>query len=215
MGQERIDKKLQAMDDGIHGVNNNPEIAGMMSNFGYTPEKMKEGEELFEKAKGGVAGHAGSYSDQYVATSEYNKKFSTVYALYMVTLKVVRVAYKGQAEKLVRFNATGRRRRSLAGWLSDAGVLYTNLLNDPESLTLMGKFNYTTARLQEEHEMLKEVQAYHSQQLSKMGVAQQSTVDRDAAYDKACDWYSDFRGIARIALYEKPQLLEALGIVAK
>jgi hypothetical protein len=60
---------------------------------------------------------------------------------------------------------------------------------------------------------VNEVENLHSKQLSEKGEAQQSTIERDKAFDELCKWYSSFRAIARIALYEKPQLLEALGIV--
>jgi len=39
------------------------------------------------------------------------------------------------------------------------------------------------------------------------------TIDRDSALDNMNDWMSDFKAIARIALEEKPKLLENLSIV--
>ena len=63
--------------------------------------------------------------------------------------------------------------------------------------------------------VLKDIEELHSNQLEKKGEAQQSTLERDKAFDDLTNWYSDFRAIARIALYEKPQLIEALGIVKK
>jgi hypothetical protein len=88
-------------------------------------------------------------------------------------------------------------------------------LNSPEALEVMGRYGYTLEKLNSEFQDVSEVERLHSKQLSEMGTAQQSTVERDEAFDSLCKWYSKFRAIARIALYDKPQLLEALGIVKK
>jgi hypothetical protein len=87
--------------------------------------------------------------------------------------------------------------------------------NNPEIQERMSRYGYTPERLQEEQQQVEEVARLHSQQLEETAGAQQSTQDRDQAFDELCDWYSDFRAIARVALYDKPQLLEALGIVKK
>ncbi len=42
------------------------------------------------------------------------------------------------------------------------------------------------------------------------GEAQKATLERDAALDQIEDWLSDFTAIARVAIEEKPQLLESL-----
>jgi hypothetical protein len=79
----------------------------------------------------------------------------------------------------------------------------------------MLKYGYTAERLQQERKNVEEIFALYSKRLNESGAAQQSTVDRDKLLDELCDWYSDFRAIARIALYDKPQLLEGLGIIKK
>jgi hypothetical protein len=158
-----------------------------------------------------VEGHG----EQVVATGKREKLRKMTYAAYMVTMKVARVALVGQPEQLLKFNATGKRNKSLSGWLRDARVFYTNLLNSPEALAEITKFGYTVEKLEKELELVNEVENLHSQQLKEKGEAQQLTLDRDAAFDELCKWYGSFRAIARIALFDKPQLLEVLGIVKK
>ncbi|MDR1895326.1 MAG: hypothetical protein LBR10_00870 [Prevotellaceae bacterium] len=208
-------KKIQSIEDGILGAQNNPEILQRMSAYGYTPERLAEGENLLDAVKSKRASQVAEYGNQYAATGELEKLFTASYGEYMVTVKVSRVALKSQPELLAKFKATGLRNRSLSGWLDDAGIFYTNLLETPEAVAALAAFGITEERLRKEQASVKEVENLHSRQLSEKGEAQQATKDRDKLFDQVCNWYSDFRAIARIALYDKPQLLEALGIVKK
>ena len=210
-----IASKLHQMEDGIWGVKNNPEIQLRMSRYGYTPDRIAEGEALLSEAKGQVADHAGKYGHKYVATEELDKMRKASHRDYMITLKVVRVVFRQRPGQLMEFNAVGRRRRSLSGWLNDARVLYTNLLNNSDALTEMENYGYTVERLEVEQQQVEQVAAFYSKRLGEMGKAQQLTQDRDRAIDAACEWFSDFRTIVRIALYDRPQWIEALGIVKK
>jgi hypothetical protein len=174
---------------------------------------MGVGKGLLNKVQRLTSSQVEGYGEQIVATSEQEKLRTISYADYMVTLKVARVAFVGEPEQLKKFNATGERNKSLSGWLRDARIFYTNLLNSPDALTVLAQFGYTAEKLERELQSVNAVEDLHSKQLKEKGEAQQSTLERDKAFDELCKWYSSFRSIARIALYHKPQLLETLGIV--
>jgi hypothetical protein len=215
MNGKIIAENLLKIKRGIMGVLNNLEIQELLSIFGYTPEEMKKGQRLLDKVTSLMTIQVEDYSNQYIASSEFSKLWRGVYATYMITLKVIRVAFNGQVEMLQRFNAVGKRNKSLSGWLRDAKILYTNLLNTPEALAVVERFGYTTEKLNKEFEGVTKVEELHSKQLHEKGTAQQMTVDRDKAFDELYKWYRDFRAIARIALHDKPHLLETLGIGIK
>ncbi|MDR1339638.1 MAG: hypothetical protein LBK58_06265 [Prevotellaceae bacterium] len=215
MNGKIIAAKLLKIKEGISGVENNLEIQEKLNTFGYTHERINEGRMLLDRVTGLMTAQVKEYSEQYSASDEFGKLWKKTYGNYMVTLKVIRVAFTGEMDMLQRFNAIGRRNRSLSGWLRDSKILYTNVLNSPETIEVLARYGYTLEKLNREFQDVSEVERLHSKQLSEMGTAQQSTVERDDAFDSLCKWYSKFRAIARIALFDKPQLLEALGIVKK
>lgn len=215
MSKVNIAAKLHNIENGILGASNSPEIQAKMAPFGYTSEKIEQGLSLLNKTKHLTAMQVGNYGDQYSATDEVGRKWGEGYSIYMVTVKVVRVAFKGRADLLSKFRAIGERNRSLSGWLNNARIMYTNILNTPEALTVLAKYGYSAEKLAAELAAVDEVEALHSKRLAEKSEAQQSTVERDKAIDELCNWYSDFRAIARIALFDAPQQLEALGIRVK
>jgi hypothetical protein len=207
-----IAAKLHKIENSILGVQNNPEVQERLSALGYTPGRINEGKVLHDRVTRLMTTQVEEYSDRYVASDKADKLRASAYSNYMITVKVVRVAFVGQPELLLRFNATGRRCRSLSGWLRDSRILYNNLLNSPDALAVLAQFGYSAEKLNNELQAVNEVENFHSKWLSEKGNAQQSTVERDEAFDELCKWFSSFRAIARIALYDKPQLLETLGI---
>ena len=213
MSGKMIAKKLHKIENAILGVTTHSEIQAMMSAFGYTPERMNEGKILLNRAMSLVSSQVDNYGDQYEAHSEFERKYESAYAAYMITLKVARVAFISHTDMLTRMSANKDRSRSLSGWLREARIMYDNLLAHHEALEAMAVFGYTAERLDAERSMVNEVEALYSKHLKKKGSAQQATLERDAAIDELCKWFGAFRSIARIALYEKPQLIEALGIV--
>ena len=214
MNGKRIAKKLHEIQNGISGATQS-EVKEMLAGFGYTAERMAEGKALLDEVTRLMALQIDSYGDQYAASEQVSAEWDKAYADYMVVLKVVRVALKNNTDAIISLKATGRRSKSFSGWLREARILYINLLNDAEALATIQRYGITAVRLQNGLQQVDAVEAFYGKHLEKRGEAQQTTVDRDKAFDELTNWYSDFRAIARIALYEKPQLLEALGIVKK
>ena len=215
MSKESIAVKLHSIENGILGASNSLEIQEKLTPFGYTPEKIEQGVILLNNAKRLTALQVGNYGDQYSATDEVDRVWDENYAIYMVTVKITRVAFKNRPDLLVKFRVTGKRSRSLSGWLNDARIMYANILDTPEALTVLAQFGYTPEKLAAERDAIEQVEALHSKRLAEKSEAQQGTIERDKAIDELCNWYSDFRAIARIALYDTSQLLEAMGIRVK
>ena len=79
----------------------------------------------------------------------------------------------------------------------------------------MAGYGITEEKLTAGQILAKEVENATNRQKTEMGEAQEATRLRDEAADTLQAWYSNFIAIARIALEDKPQYLEMLGIVKK
>jgi hypothetical protein len=215
MNGKKIAKKLHDIGNTIKGAINNSEILEKLKSFGYSEERIREGEQLWNKANQLMIVQVNEYGNQYAASSEQEKFLEETHEEYMIIVKVSRVALKNHPDMLARLGITGRRPRSLSGWLRSGRILYTNILETSEAFNAVASFGITTQRLQKGLQNIEKIEDLHVKQLSGKSIAQQATQARDKAFDELCEWYSDFRAIARIALYDNPQLLEAMGIVRK
>ena len=128
-------------------------------------------------------------------------------------VKVSRIAFQNDRAAYQKMDLGGKRKVSLSGWLAQAKQFYINALADSEVLTKLAGFGITQAKLEAGKQLVDETEAANAAQKREKGDAQQATQDRDEAIDKLEDRLSDFIAIARIALEDKPQLLEKMGIV--
>ncbi len=109
----------------------------------------------------------------------------------------------------------GKRKVSTAGALDQATKLYQNIINSDSYLNTMKNFGYNKPKLQAEFKLFKEAAKLDNAQERAKASAQTATAKRDEKLKKLKRWMSDFNRIAKAALKDNRQALEALGIVAK
>jgi hypothetical protein len=73
----------------------------------------------------------------------------------------------------------------------------------------------TSEDLNAANTLISELEAARSEYLKEKGESQDSTKQKDAAFATLDDWMSEFYAVARIALEDNLQLLEALVVLVR
>jgi hypothetical protein len=193
----------------------NAELQPMLAEYGYTSEKLAEGKTLLDKTVALMAVHKKEYGEQYQTTGKLGEKSDEAYGPYMRFVKIARIAFAGEPGAWTALGLTGERKESYSGLLAQFNQFYTNLLHNQDWLAKMAGYGITTEKLIAGQTLVSAVEEAMNRQKTEMGEAQEATRLRDEAADALQEWYSDFIAIARIALEDKPQYLEMLGIVKK
>ncbi len=210
---QSIDQKLLTAQVAIDNALTDAEIKPLLAEYGYGEARINAGKDLLTALQGLHQKQIQEYGEQYAASDFLKTKWDEANSAYMKHVKIARIALQNERGSFQKLALTGRRKESLSGWLAQAGQFYINSLADTDVQTKLAGFGITPAKLETAKQLVVDVEAANASQKKEKGEAQQATVDRDDALDNMEDWLSDFIAIARIALEERPQLLEKLGIV--
>ncbi|MEL7038077.1 MAG: hypothetical protein AAFO04_21035 [Cyanobacteria bacterium J06592_8] len=211
---QSINSLLNSAQVTIDNALNNPEIQAYLNEYNYTAERIQTGKTLYETALAAQQKQQAEYGEQLSATAALNEARSIAHKSYMRLVKIARIAFKNNPGIATELGLNGRRKKSLSGWLLQAQQFYTNALNSTEVMNGLAEYGITEEKLKAAQTEMLAVEAANNAQEQEKGEAQDATKQRDQAIDLLDDWLSDFIAIARIALEDRPQLLEILGIQA-
>lgn len=215
MASSSIDARLLAAQVAIDNALSDAEIKGYLADYGYDESRLNEGKALYETALQLHQKQKAEYGDQVSATREFKDQWKAAGREYMKFVKLARIALKSQPGALLKLDLNGERKKTFSGWLSQTKQFYINALGDSEVLTALAGFGITPEKLQAGQQLVLDTESANAAQEKEKGEAQQATPERDTAMDQLDEWKSDFTAVARIALEEKPQLLEKLGILER
>jgi hypothetical protein len=187
-------------------------ITGALGEFGYTPDRLAEGQILLQQAEALTLAQRNEYGEQYEATQATQQAWDTADEAYQKTLRVARLVFAEDVHALASLKLTGPRQRSLAGWLDQAGFFYGNLMGNPAQMAALGRFGYSREKLAREKALVDAVIAKAQAQAKETGEAQQSTVARDEALKALDKWVGELRTVLKVALHGDIEALETVGI---
>jgi hypothetical protein len=190
-------------------------ILNAVTPLGYGPEKLTEGQSLLNEATVLVETQKREYGEVDAAQQVFDDQRTNAHKVYMAVLAISKIAFKGDVQAISTLDLTGRRASTFSGWLNQTRSFYRAILANEAWKTELAKYGQTEEMLTAELAMIDAVATASENKKKEMGDAQNATQERDEKLEELAEWVSDYEVIARIALADKPQLLEKLGIVVK
>ena len=210
-----ISKRIELANYSITNALNNPVISAALTAFGYDTTKLNEGQSILDNLKALQAHQKQQYIEQRAATADRDAIRMQIDEIYRQHLKLARLAFKNEPNILLALEAGGRRHRSFDSWKGQVTTFYDAALSNQPIMHGLSRFNITATNLTDVQALLTTLENIIALQKTRIGEAQQATLDRDKALKTLDIWMRDFQEVAKIALEANPQLLEALGIAVK
>ena len=199
----------------LDNVEQQPQIAAVMAEYGYGPEEVANGKAILAAAR--QAYETNRVEDD--ETSEAYKLFETkkeeLDTTYSNDRKKAKVVFRNEPLTLERLGISGSVPRAYVRWLETVKTFYSEALADETVQNKLARLKVTAEGLNGASTLIGEVESARTGYLREKGESQEATKTKDAAFSQLDDWMRDFYDVARIALDEKPQLLEALGLLVR
>jgi hypothetical protein len=210
-----IDRKLLEAQVAINNARTDGEIKQYLTEYGYDEARLAAGKSLLNSASQLHQTQKRVYAEKVGASKDFSDSRKEANGVYINLIKLSRIALQEDYAAYLKLGLAGGRKTNLSGWLVQARQFYDNALKDTATMAKLKKFGGTQAKIEAGKALIETVERKKQEKEIESGEAQQATVERDMAVEELQQWMRNFKAIARIALEDKPQLLEKLGILIR
>lgn len=210
-----IEQQLNLANIAISSALTEPSLAVALAGFGYTAERLRQGGALHEQALALYQRQKNAYGDLHTAIDAYAAAQAQAQETYIRYVKIARIALEHDRGAIHKLSLAGQRKRLQAGQLAQAQQFYANALFDSTIRSKLAAFAITPTMLEAGRQQVEAVAESDVVRRKRQGAARDTTSARDAALAALAGWMRDFVQVARVALRDRPQLLEMMGIKAR
>lgn len=208
-------KLVQAAEALFETLKSRTEIANELAEYTYDAAKITEGRTLLEKAKAEQQSNQQETKEEIQAYDKFEKTFGELAEAYKSHRKKVKIIFKDDDATLRILAVKGSMATRILTLLEEIEILYTELDKDQNYKTAVQKLKITQENISAQLAKLAETKQLYAQYQTEKGESQQATKDKNKAFADLEKWVREFYTIAKIALEDKPQLLESLGKFVK
>lgn len=205
-----VERKLLAIQLTVDRIQANVEIKSGLETYNITGAKVDEGVNLYQTARGKYESRVSALANQVSATQTVNRLWAAAHKTYMNYVDISRKKLTDDIAALELLDLNGERKSTIAEWLPQSRRFYNNALGTEAIKTQLATVGITEERLQAGLAAVNAVEAAYNQQQEKIALSQQARVDRDKSLSAALQWRREVLAVARVALQDKPELMEVL-----
>lgn len=182
-----------------------------LAEYGYDDAKISEGKVLYDKARQTFDANTKETREETTASLAFQEIYQQTLENYATDRKKARIIYEDNEEASRSLHLKGRTAQVTAKALEEIRAFYQALDTTESLLTPLAQLKITSERVKSQLKNLEETDKKYADYLKEKGESQQATKDKNNAFEALDKWVSKFFKIAKIALEDRPQLLESLG----
>ncbi|MFJ1473186.1 hypothetical protein ACILE9_02860 [Capnocytophaga cynodegmi] len=182
-----------------------------LAEYGYDDAKIAEGKALYDEARKTFDANIKETREETSASLAFQEKYQNVQKKYSTHRKKARIVFEDNEEALRQLKLKGSATRAIAAAMEEMRAFYQLLDTTPNLLTPLKQLKINEEDIKNQLQELPEVEKAYATYLQEKGESQQATRDKNKAFETLDKWVSKFHKVAKIALEDRPQLLEALG----
>jgi len=188
------------------------EIISYVSQNGYDKPKLAEGQALLDNANAAVSAETAAQGAQEEATDYAEAAKVAAEKAFQALSEVSKAELKGDKGSLSKLGLDHPMPRATADFIAAGNTLFKNASEDPVIKAKIASKGYTDAKLQSEKGKIAAYDDADTAQEAAKGASHDATSRQVAAMKKLNDWVAEYVRIAKVALKDKPNLLQKLGI---
>jgi len=206
-----LDKWRQA----IFNAQNRPEIVILLKEYGYDIPQLTEGDDLLNVTVLTWKKNAIEGDEATEASAIYSKNLDKLTELYKIDRNKTKTLFRNDPVLLSRLQLAGSFPEPYLKLTNSATKLYEEILGDKDLQAKVAKVKIPLADVTSRMSLINVVKEARSNWQAEKGQSEDATIAKDQAMAKMDDWMDNFYAMAKLALMDHPQYLEALGIVVK
>lgn len=191
------------------------EINPLLAAFGMDASKIAEGWTVYEKAKATWEKNKKEDAETSIASNNYKLAYDELEGLFKRHRDQSLIFFKKRPDFLIILGVKGHFPQTYTDFFDKSKTFYTAIQENPEIQTQLILCKITPEIVTDALAKHQNLLALRAEYDKEYGESQAATKSKNADLIELREWMDNFDTIAKVALYDNPQLLEALGIFVR
>lgn len=195
----------------FENIGKNETLKNELAEYGYDDAEIAKGKALYDQAQQKLDTNRTETNEERTAYEAFSTKFAELKKTYTTDRKKAKIIFKDQPTSLYILGVHGTMSLRITEILNSIDVFYKELNAREDLRQPLARLKITQEHITAQLGILEEVKYAYSNYNKEKGESQQATKDKEVAFGELEKWIKEFYAIAKIALEDKPQLLEIIG----
>jgi len=190
-------------------------VAPLLATQGIDAAFLDEGDTILQDAMRLIEVQKKEYQDERLSFDTFFATKDGVEKAFLNTRKAVIQLSKNDPDLQDRLRFSPMSKLPHGDWIQAGVEFYDSLLRETAFLERLARFNLTVDRLNREKQELEALRELRTRTLVEQGEAQEATRLRNQKLEELEDYCNLLKTMASIALQDRPQLMETLGVMVR